>query len=101
MPFIVKYVQDIPKNCGECPCSVHITPKEVYCNARQKHLEVKDTIPTECGIMECSNPIEPDEIQKSCANCKHGLCNSNSVLNTSLWFCYNDCRDFNLWEAKE
>lgn len=42
MSFLVKYSQDIPKNCGECPCSIHITPKEVYCNARQKHFEVTD-----------------------------------------------------------
>ena len=53
MAFIVKYIQDIPQNCSECPCSVHLAPSEVYCNARQKHFEVKDTRPDECGMMEC------------------------------------------------
>lgn len=65
MAFLVKYLQDIPKDCGECPCSIHITPKEVYCNARQKHFEVTDNRPSECGMIEC-NMIEYDikEINK-------------------------------------
>jgi len=74
MPFLVKYLQDIPKNCGECPCSIHITPKEVYCNARQKHFEVTDKRPNECGMMECDNPSAPDENEEeykpeSCDKC--------------------------------
>lgn len=54
MAFLVKYLQDIPKDCGECPCSIHITPKEVYCNARQKHFEVTNNRPCECGMIECN-----------------------------------------------
>lgn len=53
MAFLVKYLQDIPNNCSECPCSVHVTPTEVYCNARQKHFAVTDTRPSECGMIEC------------------------------------------------
>lgn len=52
MAFVVKYIQDIPKNCSECPCSIHISPTEVYCNARQKHFKVKDIRPSECGMIE-------------------------------------------------
>ena len=52
MSFLVEYLQDIPKDCGECPCSIHITPKEIYCNARQKHFEVTDERPDECKIIE-------------------------------------------------
>ena len=52
MAFLVKYLQNIPKDCGECPCSIHITPKEVYCNARQKHFVVTDERPIECRMME-------------------------------------------------
>ena len=51
MPFLVKYLQDIPQNCSECPCSIHITPKEVYCNALQKHFTVTDERPAECDMI--------------------------------------------------
>ena len=100
MPFIVKYVQDMPKNCGTCPCSVHITPKEVYCNARQKHLEVKDTIPAECGIMECDeilSEIMDDTLVHSCENCKHGKQHYDDILCMHPESCSNN----SLWEAKE
>jgi hypothetical protein len=61
MPFLVKYLQDIPQNCSECPCSVHITPTEVYCNARQKHFTVTKKRPAECGMMEiCEDDINMD-----------------------------------------
>lgn len=61
MPFLVKYLQDIPQNCSECPCSVHITPTEVYCNARQKHFTVTKKRPVECGMMEmCDEDINMD-----------------------------------------
>lgn len=74
MPFLVEYLQDIPKDCGECPCSIHITPKEVYCNARQKHFEVTDRRPDECKIIERSNVINSDEIEeKNCGNCIYSL----------------------------
>ena len=53
MPFLVKYLQDIPQNCSECPCSIHITPKEIYCNARQKHFAVTNERPAECGMIAC------------------------------------------------
>ena len=100
MPFVVKYVQDMPKNCGTCPCSVHITPKEVYCNARQKHLEVKDTIPAECGIMECDEILEEminDTLVHSCENCKYGMLIPDDVRCTN----WNICIENSLWEAKE
>ena len=29
MSFLVEYIQNIPNNCSECPCSVHVTPKEI------------------------------------------------------------------------
>lgn len=53
MPFLVKYLQDIPQNCSECPCSIHITPKEIYCNARQKHFTVTNGRPAECDMIAC------------------------------------------------
>ena len=52
MSFLVEYIQNIPNNCSECPCSVHVTPKEIYCNARQKHFEVTNNRPEECRMME-------------------------------------------------
>ena len=66
MPFLVKYLQDVPKNCGECPCSIHITPKEVYCNARQKHFEVTDERPNECSMMECDNSSVSNKNEEKC-----------------------------------
>lgn len=61
MAFLVKYIQDIPQNCSECPCSIHITPKEIYCNARQKHFEITNKRPAECGMMEiCEEDINMD-----------------------------------------
>lgn len=65
MPFLVEYLQDIPQNCSECPCSVHITPTEVYCNARQKHFEVTDHRPSECEIIERIKE-NPDKTCKTC-----------------------------------
>ena len=53
MPFLVRYEQDIPKDCSECPCSVHITTNEIYCHALQKHLEVLiGNRPKECDMIE-------------------------------------------------
>ena len=80
MPFMVKYLQDIPKDCGECPCSIHITPKEVYCNARQKHFEITDERPSECEIMEDNKSIGPSKIEEkykpeSCVECMYYLVN--------------------------
>jgi len=70
MPFLVEYLQDIPKDCGECPCSIHITPKEVYCNARQKHFEVTDGRPEECKIIDCNEKKEADPSKYHiCLNC--------------------------------
>ena len=74
MSFLVKYLQDIPKNCGECPCSIHITPKEIYCNARQKHFVVTDERPNECGMVELNEQIGPDK-PKSCNDCMYHLVN--------------------------
>lgn len=69
MSFLVEYLQDIPKDCGECPCSIHITPKEVYCNARQKHFEVTNKRPDECKIIECDKE-NPNKTCKTCIfNC--------------------------------
>lgn len=65
MAFLVKYLQDIPKDCGECPCSIHITPKEVYCNARQKHFVVSDNRPEECEMTD-ANEISKEMICKKC-----------------------------------
>lgn len=70
MAFVVKYLQDIPKNCGECPCSIHITPKEVYCNARQKHFEVTDKRPNECGMVELD---EEEYKPESCDECRYHM----------------------------
>lgn len=71
MPFLVKYLQDIPQNCSECPCSVHITPTEVYCNARQKHFTVTKKRPAECGMIE--DKYYQTEVEnsnsKTCKNC--------------------------------
>lgn len=61
MAFVVKYLQDIPQNCSECPCSIHITKDEVYCHALQKHMTVSDKRPSECGMMECNENIESEE----------------------------------------
>lgn len=73
MAFLVKYEQDAPHNCSECPCSVHITPKEVYCNARQKHFKVTDVVPQECCMIDC-DWMYVDEIElKTCKNCHHFL----------------------------
>ena len=52
MPFLVKYIQDIPQNCSECPCSIHITPTEVYCNDLQKHFTVTESRPAGCDMIE-------------------------------------------------
>ena len=52
MSFMVKYLQDMPNNCSECPCSIHITKDEVYCNALQKHFKVTDTRPDECCMIK-------------------------------------------------
>lgn len=70
MAFVVKYLQDIPKNCGECPCSIHITPKEVYCNARQKHFEVTDKRPNECSMVELD---EEEYKPESCDECRYHM----------------------------
>lgn len=84
MAFVVKYLQDIPQNCSECPCSVHITKDEVYCNARQKHFVVSDKRPEECSMMECNEIINPDEIEeKICKTCKwHGDMKMNALTVT-------------------
>lgn len=100
MPFVVKYVQDIPKNCSECPCSVHLAPNEVYCNARQKHFEVRETRPIECGMMECDeilSEIMDDTLVHSCENCRYGMLVPDDVLCKNK----NECSYNNLWEAKE
>ena len=60
MAFVVKYIQDIPKNCSECPCSIHIAPTEVYCNARQKHFTVTKRRPVECGMMEMCDEVKEE-----------------------------------------
>ena len=79
MPFVVKYLQDIPQNCSECPCSIHITKDEVYCHALQKHFTVIDKRPSECGMMECNEINE----EKICKNCKwHGDMKMNSLTVT-------------------
>lgn len=70
MPFLVKYLQDIPQNCSECPCSVHITPTEVYCNARQKHFVVTNEKPIECNMIDCNEKKEADPSKYHiCLNC--------------------------------
>ena len=71
MPFLVKYLQDIPQNCSECPCSIHITPKEIYCNARQKHFVVSDNRPEECEMTD-ANEIKENKVKDSqiCLDCK-------------------------------
>lgn len=70
MPFLVKYLQDIPQNCSECPCSIHITPKEVYCNALQKYMIVSNKRPSECEIIESKGKYYettiPEKICKTC-----------------------------------
>lgn len=59
MPFLVRYEQDIPKDCSECPCSVHITTNEIYCHALQEHLEVLiGNRPEECDMIELDNKSE-------------------------------------------
>lgn len=74
MAFVVKYLQDIPKNCSECPCSVHVTPNEVYCNAQQIHFEVTDTRPSVCGMVDLSP--------------KEGEMNERKNRNSWNWKCW-------------
>ena len=94
MAFLVKYLQDIPKNCSECPCSVHIKTNEVYCNARQKHFVVSETRPEECGMMECNEETE----SKKCDDCIY--CEMNDHWGFKMCYNDNDCQNWNLWEAK-
>ena len=54
MAFTVKYIQEVPKNCSDCPCSEHIETDFVFCNALKKYIVVQDERPKECTIKEKS-----------------------------------------------
>ena len=125
MPFIVKYKQDIPQNCSDCPCSVHVTYNEVFCHPLKKYLEVTDKRPSECYMIECNeaignitnycksllgeidlNELNKKKPDKACAICKYNI---QAYLNGDIYCslpgiqdpykCRMDCCEY--FELKE
>lgn len=53
MAFVIRFDQETPKNCWQCPCSTADSKVSVFCHALHKHIEVlPDSVPIECGLEE-------------------------------------------------